>query len=485
MKEHVSSSHRVKAAEHKTRPLWKECTLQTYFTQKGRIDYFVVVDNNKKGEKSNAQELSALLKREETALFTKLEEDYQEGVRRDIEEQASTVHDFADSRSERRHVARPQDDAAAGQHPERVLRRGVWEGGRVPALQEPVDARQVLHHYEAAPGLLLPRGALRGRPLYTGHARLGAAEGSHAADEAADLGHRRDSGGPSHRGCRRGRAGPEARDPATLPGPYLSHGRQRAVPIAYPELLRYAKQEGQGGPQAGPRIVGGAGELQQLPVCPNGEGPNPDGVVEAEGRPRPRGLQGLVALAPRQFRAPRGRRARPPPTDPGEAAATSTRAAVSDVVQHCAAALYADVGEAGHACLPSQGLHPRVGPALQDGAMAADRGVDNQGEVCSEGAGQLRRGGWHRRRCRGRAGPRCPSRAQQPQLLHLQPCLCQDNDAHDEHAAPLELPSLGELAGPLLVRSHPLREASAGGLRDTLAADARRVEGRGRIPGQT
>lgn len=27
MKEHVSSSHKVKAAEHKTRQLWKECTL--------------------------------------------------------------------------------------------------------------------------------------------------------------------------------------------------------------------------------------------------------------------------------------------------------------------------------------------------------------------------------------------------------------------------------------------------------------------------
>ncbi|KFY96556.1 hypothetical protein V500_02410 [Pseudogymnoascus sp. VKM F-4518 (FW-2643)] len=99
MKEHVSSSYKVKAAEHKTRQLWKECTLQTYFVGKGRIDYFVVVDN-KKEEKLNTRELSKPLKEEEKALFIKLEEDYQD-VKGDIKEQASIVHDFADSKSER------------------------------------------------------------------------------------------------------------------------------------------------------------------------------------------------------------------------------------------------------------------------------------------------------------------------------------------------------------------------------------------------
>ncbi|KFY16905.1 hypothetical protein V492_01029 [Pseudogymnoascus sp. VKM F-4246] len=103
MREHVAA-HGVKAKEHKTRPLWRECMLQTYFTGKGRIDYFVVVDddnNKKEGGKSNIRESSSTpLKREEKALFTKLEEDY-EDVKGDIKEQASIVHGFAGSRSER------------------------------------------------------------------------------------------------------------------------------------------------------------------------------------------------------------------------------------------------------------------------------------------------------------------------------------------------------------------------------------------------
>ena len=39
---------------------------------------------------------------------------------------------------------------------------------RVPAFQEPVDHSHVLYYHEAAPGVLLPRGALRGRPFHTG-----------------------------------------------------------------------------------------------------------------------------------------------------------------------------------------------------------------------------------------------------------------------------------------------------------------------------
>jgi hypothetical protein len=45
MKRHVASTHNLEAKGHKNIPLWKECKLQTYFTGKGRIDYFVVVDN--------------------------------------------------------------------------------------------------------------------------------------------------------------------------------------------------------------------------------------------------------------------------------------------------------------------------------------------------------------------------------------------------------------------------------------------------------
>lgn len=40
-------AHGVRAAEHdrQARPLWRACTLQTYFTDKGRIDYYVVADS--------------------------------------------------------------------------------------------------------------------------------------------------------------------------------------------------------------------------------------------------------------------------------------------------------------------------------------------------------------------------------------------------------------------------------------------------------
>ncbi|KFZ24597.1 hypothetical protein V502_00922, partial [Pseudogymnoascus sp. VKM F-4520 (FW-2644)] len=97
MKEHVSSTHKVKAAEHKTSPLWRECTLQTYFVGRGRVKYFVVVDNKKLG-KLNTSELSTALKEEEKELFIKLEDDYQD-VKGDIEKQAGIVQDFGDSQS--------------------------------------------------------------------------------------------------------------------------------------------------------------------------------------------------------------------------------------------------------------------------------------------------------------------------------------------------------------------------------------------------
>jgi Orsellinic acid/F9775 biosynthesis cluster protein D len=91
--------HKRKASEHKTAALWEECTLQTYFTAKGRIDYFVVVDEDK-GRVAGAGGGPGVLTGPETELFAKLEQDYKD-VKGDLEEQASIVHDFGDSRSER------------------------------------------------------------------------------------------------------------------------------------------------------------------------------------------------------------------------------------------------------------------------------------------------------------------------------------------------------------------------------------------------
>jgi hypothetical protein len=87
---------------------WYYIVLQMYFTAKGRVDYFVVVgvgdDEDYKGgvavARSGGGLWPSLLTGLETELFAKLEQDYKD-VEGDLEEQASIVYDFRDSRSER------------------------------------------------------------------------------------------------------------------------------------------------------------------------------------------------------------------------------------------------------------------------------------------------------------------------------------------------------------------------------------------------
>ncbi len=88
IREHVSSIHKLKAASHKTSPLWKKCKLQTYFTGKGLIDYFVVVERQKNKGRHTLD--SGLLKEAEKVLFEKLEQDYKD-VKCDLKEQATVV----------------------------------------------------------------------------------------------------------------------------------------------------------------------------------------------------------------------------------------------------------------------------------------------------------------------------------------------------------------------------------------------------------
>ena len=63
--------------------MWKEYKLQTYFTGKGLIDYFVVVEGPSQSSRSKLD--SARLTRLEEELFIKPEKDY-EDVNGDIEE---------------------------------------------------------------------------------------------------------------------------------------------------------------------------------------------------------------------------------------------------------------------------------------------------------------------------------------------------------------------------------------------------------------
>ena len=70
-------------------PLQKECKLQTYFTAKGRIDYFIIADEENSGVKGTAQG-SILVTEPKKELFEKLEKDYKD-VKCDLKEQATIV----------------------------------------------------------------------------------------------------------------------------------------------------------------------------------------------------------------------------------------------------------------------------------------------------------------------------------------------------------------------------------------------------------
>jgi hypothetical protein len=88
-----------KAKEHDKEPLWEKCLLQSYFTTRSRVDYFVVIEE---GAKDIVEQsiTDPVLSQPKTDLFIKLEEDYK-NVKRDIKEQASIVYNFKDSKSER------------------------------------------------------------------------------------------------------------------------------------------------------------------------------------------------------------------------------------------------------------------------------------------------------------------------------------------------------------------------------------------------
>jgi hypothetical protein len=83
--QHYIFSHKRKAKEHKSTPLWKECRLQTYFTAKGRIDYFLVAGDGEQDRVSRQTIDPAPLIQPEKELFEKLEKDYKD-VKCDLKE---------------------------------------------------------------------------------------------------------------------------------------------------------------------------------------------------------------------------------------------------------------------------------------------------------------------------------------------------------------------------------------------------------------
>lgn len=98
IKRHVAK-HGLPAKSHKVRPLWRECRLQTYFTAKGRIDYFVVLEADDK-EKGATRTDGVSMTGPEEDLFGRLEQDAKAAAL-DLDEKAGIVQVTDGSRWER------------------------------------------------------------------------------------------------------------------------------------------------------------------------------------------------------------------------------------------------------------------------------------------------------------------------------------------------------------------------------------------------
>ncbi|KAK2468825.1 hypothetical protein H9L39_19587 [Fusarium oxysporum f. sp. albedinis] len=77
-------------------PRWRTCKLQTYFTAKGLIDYFMVEDPSPSG----AGLATAPMSQEEGKLFENLKADIIQASR-DLDEEAGIVQDVEESRADR------------------------------------------------------------------------------------------------------------------------------------------------------------------------------------------------------------------------------------------------------------------------------------------------------------------------------------------------------------------------------------------------
>jgi hypothetical protein len=99
MRDHMVT-HGKKPKQHNETPLWEPCRLQTYFCGKGRIDYFVVGNDQAPALPSQIIGTKGELTAAEMEYCNRLEEDYS-GVKDDLMEQAGVVQGFGDSRSAR------------------------------------------------------------------------------------------------------------------------------------------------------------------------------------------------------------------------------------------------------------------------------------------------------------------------------------------------------------------------------------------------
>ncbi|PKK43131.1 hypothetical protein CI102_13474 [Trichoderma harzianum] len=98
IKRHIAK-HGLPAKSHKVRPPWQECRLQTYFTAKGRIDYFVVLEADD-GKKGATRTGGVRMTEPEEELFGRLEQDAKAAAH-DLNKKAGIVPVTDGSRRER------------------------------------------------------------------------------------------------------------------------------------------------------------------------------------------------------------------------------------------------------------------------------------------------------------------------------------------------------------------------------------------------
>lgn len=113
MHDHMPSHGRTASQHNEESPLWEACSLQTYFTAKGRIDYFTVKGEDSRrrngimlptpprvGTTQPVQCTGAPPSSPETQLFEVLRQDVKQAAR-DLDDKAAVVEDIGDERADR------------------------------------------------------------------------------------------------------------------------------------------------------------------------------------------------------------------------------------------------------------------------------------------------------------------------------------------------------------------------------------------------
>ncbi|KFZ16142.1 hypothetical protein V501_02375 [Pseudogymnoascus sp. VKM F-4519 (FW-2642)] len=298
MKRHVASAHDLAAKGHRDSALWREGRLQTYFTGHGRIDYFVVVDHdNKKNNKrrgegrgsEGAADGNVNLARIVRAAEAVLRDAYAlcsntSPERKMTQQRANILNEFYAGASGRSDGFRYYKNASTLVKYFATFKQLLVYVFRVAVTNANGEDR---HFTRTSPGQ-----RLLGQVI-----RLTAEQVEALQDIAEALEVEEEEGGEEGGGSVVPRKLKQAPQDRRVP-------RARAADAARVAAGRLGVPAGARPPVRGADVQGG--------------GPRADAVVEAKGRPRPRGVRGVVARPPGQCGVRRGGRSGPATAHPGE-----------------------------------------------------------------------------------------------------------------------------------------------------------------------